>query len=54
LAKRIDFILAGTGPVWVRSTNRIGEALADRTAARPGQPRLWPSDHAGVAARLRF
>jgi endonuclease/exonuclease/phosphatase family metal-dependent hydrolase len=54
LFKRIDFVLAGTTPVSVRETHRIGEALADRTPANRGLPRLWPSDHAGVAALLRF
>lgn len=51
LFKRIDFVLAGSGPVAVRDAIRLGEVPADRTPARP---RLWPSDHAGVAALLRF
>lgn len=53
LFKRIDFVLAGTAPVTVPATYRIGEALGDRTPG-PVRPRLWPSDHAGVVADLRF
>ena len=54
LFKRIDFVFAGTGPVSVRDIHRIGESPTDRTPGDPGRPRLWPSDHAGVAALLRF
>ena len=54
LAKRIDYVLTGSGPVLVTGTRRIGEELADRTPPRDGRPRLWPSDHAGVTAVLRF
>lgn len=54
LFKRIDLVLVGTPPVLVRGANRIGENLADRTPSSPGRPALWPSDHAGVTARLRF
>ena len=54
LFKRIDFVLAGTGPLSVRDIHRIGEPPTDRTPGNPGRPRLWPSDHAGVAASLRF
>jgi endonuclease/exonuclease/phosphatase family metal-dependent hydrolase len=50
LSKRIDHILLGNTPVapevdaWI-----VGDDLADKT--RSG---LWPSDHAGVVARLTF
>lgn len=54
LVERIDLVLVGTPPVLVRGANRIGENLADRTPSSPGRPALWPSDHAGVTARLRF
>ena len=50
LTKRIDHILLANTPVvpevdaWI-----VGDDLADRTASG-----LWPSDHAGVVARLTF
>ncbi len=48
LTKRIDLVLArgGLEPV---SAEVVGDELADRTPSG-----LWPSDHAGVVARLRL
>ncbi|MFI1650409.1 hypothetical protein ACH4XT_26165 [Streptomyces avidinii] len=37
------------GKVNALSTNRVGEAQADRTPSG-----LWPSDHAGVSGVLRL
>ena len=54
LTKRIDQIFVATPPVLVDKVARLGERLEDRTPWLPGRPRLWPSDHAGVAARLKF
>ena len=47
LSSRIDLVLHGKG---VRATRAkvVGEARADRLGG------LWPSDHAGVVARLRL
>lgn len=47
LASRVDLVLYGNG---VRATRAeiVGEALHDRVGG------LWPSDHAGVVARLRL
>jgi endonuclease/exonuclease/phosphatase family metal-dependent hydrolase len=54
LTRRIDLVLFADGTAGVRGIERLGEAPADRTPPRAGRPRLWPSDHAGVAAALRF
>jgi hypothetical protein len=47
LASRVDLVLYGNG---VRATRAeiVGESLRDRVGG------LWPSDHAGMVARLRF
>jgi endonuclease/exonuclease/phosphatase family metal-dependent hydrolase len=54
LFERIDQILVGTPPLFVRKIKRLGENPADRTIALPHRPALWPSDHAGLAAVLQF
>ncbi len=48
LDRRIDFVLF-RGGFTVLSAEILGEIPADRTPSG-----LWPSDHAGVAARLRL
>ncbi|MGD9508744.1 MAG: endonuclease/exonuclease/phosphatase family protein [Geminicoccaceae bacterium] len=52
LSGRIDLILSRSSPLFVRAIERLGENPADRTDTLPY--RLWPSDHAGLAARLQF
>lgn len=54
LDSRIDFVLVVNPPALVKAADRLGEVLEDRTPWAPGRPRLWPSDHAGVTARLAF
>lgn len=46
LSQRIDFVLT-RGAVSAHAVDVIGDRLSDRTAGG-----LWPSDHAGVVARL--
>ncbi len=48
LSSRIDLIFV-EGSITIRSAKRIGESVADQTASG-----LWPSDHAGVVAKLRL
>lgn len=48
LTQRIDYVLF-RGKVTALSTNRVGEAQADRTPSG-----LWPSDHAGISGVLRL
>ncbi|HEX6015254.1 MAG TPA: hypothetical protein VFY87_26345 [Geminicoccaceae bacterium] len=54
LVKRIDLVLVATPSVLVRDVTRLGENVADKTRPLPCRAASWPSDHAGVAARLRF
>ena len=54
LDQRIDLILARAQPLLVRQARVILDDPIDRTPARPGQARLWPSDHAGFEALLSF
>ena len=54
LFERIDLILVGTPPLFVRNIKRLGENPADKTIALPHRPALWPSDHAGLTAVLQF
>lgn len=49
LRSRIDYVMTGAGVRAVR-TEIIGDEEADRTVPTG----LWPSDHAGVVAKLRF
>lgn len=51
LDERIDFIFSSEDPAKVRQARVVGDRVSDKT--RP-PPRLWPSDHAGVLATLRF
>ncbi len=48
LTKRVDIIWSSVAPRSVRAS-RVGASPDDRTPSG-----LWPSDHAGVVARLRF
>jgi endonuclease/exonuclease/phosphatase family metal-dependent hydrolase len=52
LDERIDFIFSAEAPAKVRQTRVVGDRVSDKTPPPP--PRLWPSDHAGVVAALRF
>jgi endonuclease/exonuclease/phosphatase family metal-dependent hydrolase len=51
LYERIDLIFTQQ-PVWVEDMQVVGARQWDKTL--PTRPRLWPSDHAGVAATLHF
>jgi hypothetical protein len=52
LYERVDLIFA-MQPVLVEAVRLDGRTVTAKTPPIGGQ-RLWPSDHAGVAARLRF
>ena len=52
LYERIDVIFAAARPNKVLDARLLGEAVADKTAPRGWG--VWPSDHASVAARLRY
>jgi hypothetical protein len=47
LTRRIDYVMV-KGAIGLRGVSIVGESPADKTESG-----LWPSDHAGVAARLR-
>jgi endonuclease/exonuclease/phosphatase family metal-dependent hydrolase len=49
LSSRIDLILFDADDFDATAAERVGHARADRTPTG-----LWPSDHAGLVARLRF
>jgi endonuclease/exonuclease/phosphatase family metal-dependent hydrolase len=49
LHERVDLILSRPGPARVDSAALLGAEPTDKTASG-----LWPSDHAGVAAVLRY
>jgi endonuclease/exonuclease/phosphatase family metal-dependent hydrolase len=51
LDERIDFIFSAVEPAKLRQARVVGDRISDKT--RP-PPRLWPSDHAGVLATIRF
>ena len=52
LDSRIDLILT-RGPLEAIDADVVGEEASDRTAPLPTAPAgLWPSDHAGVLAKL--
>jgi hypothetical protein len=53
LYERIDLIFSLTVPTRVLHAELIGERVGDKTRP-PGHDGLWPSDHAAVAARLKF
>jgi hypothetical protein len=52
LYERVDLIWSFTRPDKVLDARLLGESVADKTSP-PGMG-LWPSDHASVAATLRF
>ena len=52
LSERIDMIFSLEPPASVRQARVVGDRASDKTP--PPGPRLWPSDHAGVVAGLRF
>jgi len=52
LYERIDIIFSQTAPVKVLDARLLGQSVADKTW--PKGFGVWPSDHASVAARLRF
>jgi len=52
LYERIDLILSWPAPARIKDIRVLGTKQWDKTG--PPAPRLWPSDHAGVAAALRF
>jgi endonuclease/exonuclease/phosphatase family metal-dependent hydrolase len=54
LDKRIDLIFTNAQPVLVKQARVVLDEPGDRTLPPPGQPRLWPSDHAGVGSVLNF
>ena len=52
LYERIDIIFSQTAPEKVLDARLLGQSVADKTW--PKGFGVWPSDHASVAARLRF
>jgi hypothetical protein len=52
LTRRVDLIFAREEPRTVKDARLIGEVAADRLGP-PGRS-LWPTDHASVAAGIRF
>jgi hypothetical protein len=52
LSERIDMIFSLQQPAWVEDIRVVGNKQKDKTLSPP--PRLWPSDHGGVAAELQF
>jgi endonuclease/exonuclease/phosphatase family metal-dependent hydrolase len=52
LYERIDLIFSLMPPKQVKHARLLGDSIASKT--RPPGLRLWPSDHASVAARLRY
>lgn len=52
LYERIDMIFSLMPPKQVKHARLLGDSIASKT--RPPGLRLWPSDHASVAARLRY
>lgn len=51
--ERIDMIFSLTRPSRVLNMRLLGNKMGDKTRP-PGNGGLWPSDHAALAARLRF
>ena len=55
LDHRIDYVLYQPRGIRAVAAEVIGEEQRDRTRPLPGAPfGLWPSDHAGVTAKLRL
>jgi hypothetical protein len=48
LSRRIDYVFV-RNDMEVQKAQRVGHRQIDRTPSG-----LWPSDHAGVVARVRF
>jgi hypothetical protein len=53
LYERIDMVFSLTRPSHVLDMKLLGVTLGDKTRP-PGNGGLWPSDHAAVAAKLKF
>lgn len=53
LYERIDLVFSRKVPQWVKDVHIVGIKPSDKTLPSTG-PRLWPSDHGGVSAELRF
>jgi endonuclease/exonuclease/phosphatase family metal-dependent hydrolase len=53
LYERIDLIFSLTRPFHVLDMKLLGNTMGDKTRP-PGNGGLWPSDHAAVAAKLKF
>ncbi len=53
LYERIDLVFSRKVPKWVKDIHIVGIKPSDKTLSSNG-PRLWPSDHGGVSAELRF
>jgi endonuclease/exonuclease/phosphatase family metal-dependent hydrolase len=53
LYERIDLVFSRQQPQWVKDIHIVGIRPWDKTLPSTG-PRLWPSDHGGVSAELRF
>jgi endonuclease/exonuclease/phosphatase family metal-dependent hydrolase len=51
--ERIDLIFSLTRPARVLDMRVLGDRMGDKTRP-PGRGGLWPSDHAAVAATLKF
>lgn len=52
LYERIDMIFSIDAPNKAYNIQVLGNKAANKT--KPKRPRLWPSDHASVAAKLRY
>ena len=52
LSERIDMIFSQEPPAKVKKPRVVGDRTSDKTP--PPGPRLWPSDHGGVVAGLKF
>jgi hypothetical protein len=53
LYERIDMIFSLTRPSQVLDMKLLGNTMGDKTRP-PGNGGLWPSDHAALAAKLKF
>lgn len=51
--ERIDMIFSLTRPSKVLNMKLLGNTMGDKTRP-PGNGGLWPSDHSGLAAKLKF
>ncbi len=50
----MDHMSARAQPLLVQQAQVVQDEPGDRTRFRPGHPRLWPPDHAGVLAQLKL